>query len=207
MSFSQRSKLLASAAMGALAWTAPAGATVIAHNGSTNESTPPGDGSVMVDFDCSENSDPLDVNCDKEFNDVVNHVLTFRTNDQGEGDLDEVITNETGTPWTDFHFMFELLSPPPLEDFFFEFETSGLPLGSSFQRTNDKLWLFFGNPLPNEESFFVSLEFSAEFEGGSEPLDIRITQFPSIPEPGTLGLAVAGLGGLAALRRRRKRDR
>ena len=193
--------------MGTLAWAAPAGAIVFSHNG-TVTSTPPGNGNTNVALGCPVNSSGT-ADCTKQFFDSeALHSMTFQTDDDSTGTLSETIINETPIPWTDFHFTFHP------ESFVqnFEFEFSNLGPGVVAQRSSDDaLWLFFENPILQEASFTIDFNFSGLAESGEEggedvAFNIGITQLPSTaPEPGTLGLAAVGLGGLAALRRRKKR--
>jgi hypothetical protein len=87
------------------------------------------------------------------------------------------------------------------------------------QSMTNMLWMYFDSPLPVGQSFDISLSFiwspMISGEGRAGPFDgtpygrgtVAVTQYPTIPEPGSLALAGAGLGaaGLAGLRRRKPR--
>lgn len=203
MSFSHRAKLMSGVAFGALVWAAPAGAIILEHNGSQT-STPPGTGDVNVDLVCNDFSFGGS-NCDKDFLQLNEHVMVVETDPYGDGALNETITNNTGVPWTDFHFIIDPEFGSRLDSFALNFETA--PTNGAMQMGNN-VWLFFETPVMDEESFSIGFEFQGDVAGPPlGPFQIQITQFPTFetPAPGTLGLAAAGLGGLAALRRRKRR--
>ena len=205
MSFSHRAKLMSGVAFGALVWTVPAGAAIIQHNG-TQTSTPPGTNDVNVVLTCNDFS-VGGSNCDKNFFEFgVEHVLVLETDPYGNGQLSETIINDTGVPWTDFHFIIDPEFGARLDSFTLIAETS--PSNGPMRMGND-VWLFFETPVLDEESFGINFEFQGDVEGTvNDTFQIQITQFPTFetPTPGTLGLAAAGLGGLAALRRRKRRQ-
>lgn len=204
MSFSHRAKLMSGVAFGALVWAAPADATILEHNGSQT-STPPGTGDVNVDLTCNDVSIGGS-NCTKNFFEFgVDHVLVLETDGYGNGQLSETIVNDTGVPWTDFHFIIDPEFGAPLDTFSLIAETA--PTNGPMRMGND-VWLIFETPVLDEESFSIDFEFSGDVRGNTnDTFQIQITQFPTFetPVPGTLGLAAAGLGGLAALRRRKRR--
>ena len=114
---------------------------------------------------------------------------------------DEIITNRTGVDWLDFHII--VISEVDVE--------GDIVLVSPFaqlEEVDNGVNLFDGVFLSGASHQLFSLDASdpLTFANNTDsPIKFYIKEWPTVPEPATMGLLSLGSFGLMALRRRRKK--
>jgi hypothetical protein len=122
--------------------------------------------------------------------------------------LDETITNNGPTAWTDWHE--ELLvsdgsggwtPSTPGDGLFFESVSLNSPGGDvQFTVGDDMAWIFFDNPVLQGESIDITKFIAVPF-GMKE---FAIAEYPTVPVPAAVWLFGSGLIGLIGIARKRK---
>lgn len=204
------------------AWSAPSSALTIHHNGYTlnKGDVAPGKGKVKVGL-ADLNYTPVGKLCGYVGADVClgkvwgpgsvtdTHRMRIKT-DYRKLSVLEFVVNATGTDWTDYHFgvkggyiaggfalVLDIVNGS-LDDI------SGI--GNAIVDAQSA-WLFFDQPFGgfDKKSFSGQILVAGGLLiGNKNGRGFGISQHPSIPEPGTLGLIGFGLTGIGALHRRRK---
>ncbi|SFN31814.1 PEP-CTERM protein-sorting domain-containing protein [Nitrosospira briensis] len=156
----------------------------------------------------SNTTDPNVLDLSKTFNSLDPMVLTF-TVGHIDGDpgnpytVTEAITNNTGQSWVDFHFSIQ--EPDQGQGVVFtEHNNSTL---SSFTldpepSTGSRNLNFTGN-LANDGIANASFMLSPFDPGAGNTTTFTLTQVPTIPEPETYAMLLAGLGLMGVIARRR----
>jgi hypothetical protein len=176
-----------------------------------------------VESNCMTTQIADDVTCTKVFNDIVAHDA-FQATYYNSWSLHETVTNQTARSWTDYHLEFDFdfqvgcdldgselceiqLNANSIVDDLFLPGSAWMPMDSTTGDVTLALWLYFAEPLAYGESFDLSFSFDYQVNGSSfiAPTTISIKQYPSVPEPGTLGLLGIGFAATGLASRRRKR--
>ena len=116
----------------------------------------------------------------------------------------EDVVNNTGSLWTDYHVTFDY---SPVTTGSFQSAAFDIDVLATIEThdcvsssTSCEVWIFFGSPLGTGDVFTFSGDFEFDVDG-----TMTVTQYPTIPEPGTLGLFAIGLAGLGVISRRRRK--
>ncbi|SDA20970.1 PEP-CTERM protein-sorting domain-containing protein [Nitrosospira sp. Nsp18] len=172
-------------------------------------------GPGMGTFDIMSNTnDPNVLDLSKTFDSVNPIVLTFTVGHTtgGSGNpytVTEAITNNTGQSWTDFHFAISEPTSGDQGDVFTNFESSTLsgftldaPTSSGPRNLN------FTGALADGGTATAAFNLSPFDPGAGNTSTFTLTQVPTIPEPETYAMLLAGLGlmGFVAKRRNNKQD-
>jgi hypothetical protein len=144
----------------------------------------------------------------KIFDSVNPITLTFTVaHDTGPANpyaVTEAITNHTGVNWTDFHFNITESSQGGQGDVFTSFEQStlgGFTLDSA--PTSGPRSLSFTGALANGGVTNAVFHLSPFDPGAGKTSTFTLTQVPSIPEPETYAMLLAGLVLMGAIAKRR----
>jgi hypothetical protein len=127
----------------------------------------------------------------------------------GPGDpytVTENITNNTNQAWTDFHFAINEPATGGQGNVFTSHEQAtltGFTLDSSHGPRN----LDFTGNLAAHGTATATFKLSPDDPGSSGgPITFTLTQVPTIPEPETYAMLLAGLGLMGAIARRRNKS-
>jgi hypothetical protein len=172
-------------------------------------------GPGMGTFDVMSNTvDPNVLNLSKTFDSVNPIVLTFTVahTEGGPGNpytVTEAITNSTGQSWVDFHFAISEPTSGGEGDVFTNFQSSTL---SGFTldtpTSSGPRHLDFTGALADGGTATAAFSLSPFDPGAGNTSTFTLTQVPTIPEPETYAMLLAGLGlmGFIAKRRNNKQD-
>ncbi len=143
----------------------------------------------------------FDVQLDKVYDSIGPMQIDIVVDSNGFYELNEVIINQTGITWTDFHWdlggetdgSFNLAVAPAAISPFTDFNLSATSLD------------VFDGLLPDGNNFQPSI--AIELTGSTAGAFLTLTQFPTIavPEPTTLALMGISLAGIGYQRRRNKK--
>ncbi len=144
----------------------------------------------------------------KTFDNVAPITLTFTVgHSQGGGNqfaVSEGIFNNTGTEFTDFHFA--IVEPPQGNGVVFNSFNQSTLAGFTLDSppSSGPRNLNFTGSLGSPASALASFKLSPFDPGNGNTYTFQLVQTPTVvPEPGTWGLLVAGLLGVAGVVRRR----
>ena len=199
----KKCKLLAlSAAIASLGWIGAASAAPI-----ITDITASGPGLGSFSFEIFEDSRSIDLF--KTFDSLNPITLTFTvahsTGPATSYEISEEITNNTGLDWRDFHF--QIVEPPDAPGngvVFTSFNQStmtGFTLDSP--PSSGPRNLNFTGFLANGETADADFNISPFDPGQDNTYSFSLIQTPTIPEPGTWAMLMAGLIGVAGMVRRR----
>ena len=161
----------------------------------------PGLGSFSYTDDGSRNLDLV-----KVFDSVNPIVLTFTVaHDTGPGNpynITEHITNNTGVDWTDFHF--SITEPDHGSGVVFTSFNSSTLSGFSLDGSSGPRNLDFTGFLTVGGTATALFDLSPFDPGAGGTTTFTLTQVPTIPEPETYAMLLAGLGLIGFSARSRK---
>jgi len=141
----------------------------------------------------------------KAFDSVAPISLTF-TIGHGTGNgspytLTEDITNNTGITWTDFHF--SIVEPDANNGVTFNSHTQSTLTGFTLDKSSGPRDLNFTGTLLDGGLTDAAFKLGIPDPGANKTFTFQLIQTPTIPEPGTWAMLLAGLLGVAGLARRR----
>jgi hypothetical protein len=156
----------------------------------------------------SNTTDPNVLDLSKTFNSLDPIVLTFTVGhiDGGPGNpytVTEAITNNTGQSWIDFHFSIQ--EPDQGQGVVFTEHNSSTLSGFTLDpepSTGPRNLNFTGN-LADDGIANASFMLSPFDPGAGNTTTFTVTQVPTIPEPETYAMLLAGLGLMGVIARRR----
>lgn len=161
----------------------------------------PGLGSFSWDDDGSRN-----LSLNKTFDSVNPIVLEFTVaHDTGPGNpytITETITNNTGVDWTDFHFT--ITEPDQGNGVVFTSFNQSTLSGFTLDGQSGPRNLDFLGSLVAGGTATASFDLSPFDPGAGNTATFFLTQVPTIPEPETYAMLLAGLGLLGFSARRRR---
>ena len=147
-----------------------------------------------------------DLDLSKTFGSVNPIVLNFTvSHDTGPGNpysFTEHITNNTGVAWTDFHFT--ITEPSHGNGVVFTSFNSSTLAGFTLDGTSGPRNLDFTGALAAGATADAVFKISPFDPGAGNTTTFQLTQVPSIPEPETYAMFMAGLGLMGFMARRRK---
>lgn len=129
-------------------------------------------------------------------------IIIDRTSSQGVDTfhVDERVRNDTGVDWTDFHFVVELIDAN--QDLTIAFLNVANPTGQWTNGASDPNQLSLFGLVPAGDTFSLSFDLQMNDQPGAFAL-FGVHEFPSVPEPATLGLVGVGLAAIGAKGRRK----
>ena len=191
--------------LGMFCAAASAGVVIQLGNGWEVEVHDPDHSDITVD---SSTLSRITLEKSAEFVDLNPIVLTFRQNLADAATAprivltDEIITNNSGFDWIDFEMILDgpaVFNPTDSAAF------SIAPFTTTTYSNGDQMVHFEGGTVPDGGFWFPGLlagELVMDIDlSGRDPVEFTLTEVPSIPAHGPL--ALLGLGGLIAARRRR----
>jgi hypothetical protein len=99
--------------------------------------------------------------------------------------VDELIANNTGVDWTDFHLEVEPVDAPL--DLLVQYNNVVAPVGFTTQTMDNTLWVFGSVPNGDDMLLVYEMEVSSII-GGTALFAVR--EHPTVPEPSTAALVV-----------------
>ncbi|MDQ3185027.1 MAG: PEPxxWA-CTERM sorting domain-containing protein [Pseudomonadota bacterium] len=163
----------------------------------------------------SNTTDPNVLDLSKTFDSLDPIVLTFTVGhiDGGPGNpyaVTETITNNTGQSWVDFHFSITEPTTGGQGVVFTNFsnsELTGFTLDSPSSGSTGPRNLNFTGELADQGMATATFNLSPFDPGAGNTATFTLTQVPTIPEPETYAMLLAGLGLVGAMARRRSSKR
>ncbi len=157
----------------------------------------------------SNTTDPNVLNLSKTFNSLDPIVLTFTVGhaEGGPGNpyaVTEAITNNTGQSWVDFHFSITEPATGGQGVVFTNFnnsELTGFTLDSP--PSSGPRNLNFTGELADQGVATATFNLSPFDPGAGNTTTFTLTQVPTIPEPETYAMLLAGLGLMGGIVKRR----
>ena len=154
----------------------------------------------------SNTTDPNALDISKTFNSLDPMVLTFTVEhiDGGPGNpytVTEAITNNTGQSWVDFHYSIQ--EPDQGQGVVFTEHASSTLSGFTLDQSSGPRNLNFTGNLADDGVANASFMLSPFDPGAGNTTTFTLTQVPTIPEPETYAMLLAGLGLMGAIARRR----
>ncbi|SFN68335.1 PEP-CTERM sorting domain-containing protein [Nitrosospira briensis] len=156
----------------------------------------------------SNTTDPNVLDLSKTFNSLDPMVLTFTVGhvDGGPGNpytVTEAITNNTGQSWIDFHFSIQ--EPDQGQGVVFTEHNSATLSGFTLdpEPSTGPRNLNFTGDLADGGTANASFMLSPFDPGAGNTTTFTLTQVPTIPEPETYAMLLAGLGLMGVIARRR----
>ena len=154
----------------------------------------------------SNTTDPNALDLSKTFNSLDPMVLTFTVEhiDGGPGNpytVTEAITNNTGQSWIDFHYSIQ--EPDQGQGVVFTEHASSTLSGFTLDQSSGPRNLNFTGNLADDGIANASFMLSPFDPGAGNTTTFTLTQVPTIPEPETYAMLLAGLGLMGAIARRR----
>ena len=165
--------------------------------------TASGEGEFQV---ISNTTDPNVLDLSKTFNSLDPRVLTF-TVGHIDGDpgnpytVTEAITNNTGQSWVDFHYSIQ--EPDQGQGVVFTEHASSTLSGFTLDQSSGPRNLNFTGNLADDGVANASFMLSPFDPGAGNTATFTLTQVPTIPEPETYAMLLAGLGLMGVIARRR----
>jgi hypothetical protein len=165
--------------------------------------TASGEGAFQV---ISNTTDPNVLDLSKTFNSLDPRVLTFTVGhiDGGPGNpytVTEAITNNTGQSWVDFHYSIQ--EPDQGQGVVFTEHASSTLSGFTLDQSSGPRNLNFTGNLADDGVANASFMLSPFDPGAGNTTTFTLTQVPTIPEPETYAMLLAGLGLMGVIARRR----
>src|SRR5690348_13115516 len=189
----------------------------LAFGGSISTATAAGDvtdvtatGAGLGSFDKGVISAARTLDFTKSFSSMDPITLTFTVaHGTGPGDpytVTENITNNTNQAWTDFHFTINEPATGGQGDVFTSHTQSTLT-GFTLDSSSGPRNLDFTGSLAAHSSTTATFNLSPFDPGANNgPTSFTLTQVPTIPEPETYAMLLAGLGLMGAIVRRRNKS-
>jgi hypothetical protein len=191
--------LIAALAFGGSISTATAGGVITGITASGG--VPPGT------FSSTINPDTL--NLSKTFNSLdpitLNFAVGHTEGGSGTYTVTENITNNTNQDWTDFHITVTEPTTGGQGDVFTSHNQSTLT-GFTLDSSSGPRNLDFTGSLAAHSSTTATFNLSPFDPGSNNTTTFTLTQVPTIPEPETYAMLLAGLGLMGAIVRRRNKS-
>jgi hypothetical protein len=166
--------------------------------------TPSGAGLGSFSSITIDNSNRI-IDLGKTFDRVAPILLTF-TIGHGTGNgspytLTEAIINNTGLTWRDFHF--RIVEPDANNGVTFNSHTQSTLTGFTLDNSSGPRDLNFTGTLLDGGVTDAAFKLGIPDPGADKTFIFQLVQTPTIPEPGTWAMVLAGLLGVAGLARRK----
>ena len=166
--------------------------------------TASGAGLGSFNFSIDEANRVLDLT--KVFDSVDPIVLTFTVeHSTGPGNpytVKETVTNSTNEHWTDFHYT--IGEPDQGQGVVFTQHNSSVLFGFSLDQSSGLRNLDFSGSLASGDPAATAGFMLSPFDPGQgNTMTFTVTQVPTIPEPETYAMLLAGLGLMGAMAKRR----
>ncbi|MCC2682639.1 MAG: hypothetical protein K0S36_2203 [Nitrosospira multiformis] len=161
-------------------------------------------GAGLGDFDFDIGDDrTLDLS--KTFNSVDPIVLTFTVgHDTGPGNpytVSEAVTNSTGQDWIDFHYT--IGEPNQGQGVVFTAHNNSTLSGFTLDQSSGPRNLDFTGLQAAGATSDAAFTISPFDPGQGNTMTFTVTQVPTIPEPETYAMLLAGLGFMGVMAKRR----
>lgn len=144
----------------------------------------------------------------KVFDSVNPITLTFTVaHDEGPGNpyaVTEAIKNSTGSAWTDFHFTIN--EPGQGQGVVFTSHNQSTLTGFTLDDSSGPRQLDFTGNLAMQGTATATFNLSPFDPGAGKTTTFTLTQVPTIPEPETYAMLLAGLGLMGFIAKRRSKS-
>ena len=188
---------------------------VLAFGGSISTATAAGDvtgvtasGDGLGTFDEGTISAARTLDFTKTFDSLNPITLTFDVaHGTGPGDpytVTETITNNTNDAWTDFHFTIN--EPNQGQGVVFTSHNQSTLTGFTLDSSSGPRNLDFTGSLAAHSSTTATFNLSPFDPGAGNTTTFTLAQVPTIPEPETYAMLLAGLGLMGSIVRRRNKS-